>query len=96
MLYLPQRAENRFFEVPTRASEVSGAFPADRNKLTGDGPRQFGNLENAVGYVAVDHGGLRVNNTVNGPIVLVGQLVASSCSRQRITRYFFIREAMGC
>ena len=65
---LPQRAENRFFEVPTRTSEVRGAFPTDRNKLIGDEPRQFGNFENAVGYVVVGHGGSRVNHTGNGPI----------------------------
>ena len=58
---LPQRAKNRFFEVPTRASEVHGAFPADRDEPTGDEPRQFVVPENAVGCAVVRHDSSRVN-----------------------------------
>ena len=47
-LCLPERAENRFLEVPTRTGEVHGALWTDRDELTGDEPRQFTDLENVV------------------------------------------------
>jgi len=57
-LCLPERAEDRFFEGPTRASKIHGAlFCADEDELTGDEPRQFANLENAIGCAVMDHGG---------------------------------------
>ena len=61
----PQGAKNRFFEVPTRASEAHGTFPADGDELTGDEPRQFADPENAAGCAVVCHGGPRVNHDGN-------------------------------
>jgi len=57
-LYLPKCAENRFFEGPTYASKVHGASSADEDELSGDKPRQFVNLENAMGRAVMDHSGL--------------------------------------
>ena len=52
---LPQRAEDRFFEVSTYASEIHDAPPVDKDELAGYEPRQFANLENVTGCV-VNHG----------------------------------------
>ena len=57
-LRLPERAEDWFFEGPTRASKAQGAFSADEDELAGDEPRQFADLENAMGRAVVGHGGL--------------------------------------
>ena len=58
-LCLPKGAEGRFFEGSTCASKIHGGSSADEDELTGDEPRQFGNLENAIGRAVVDHGNLR-------------------------------------
>ena len=57
-LCLPKGAEDRFFEGPTGASKIHGAFWADEDELTGDEPCQFADLENAIGRGIVDHDGL--------------------------------------
>jgi len=58
-LHLPERAEDRFFEGPTCTSKTHGTvFSTNEDELPGDEPRQFANLENAVGCAVVDHGGL--------------------------------------
>ena len=57
-LCLPKCAEDWFFEGPTCASKVYGAFSADEDELAGDVPRQFADLENAMGRAVVDHGSL--------------------------------------
>jgi len=46
------------FEGATCASKVHGAFSADEDELAGDEPRQFVNLENAMGCAFMDHGGM--------------------------------------
>ena len=43
------------FEVSTRASEISGTFSVAGDELSGDKPRQFVNLENAMRCAVVDH-----------------------------------------
>ena len=58
-LCLPKCAEDWFFEAPTCASKVHGApLAADEDKLAGDEPRQFVDLENAMGCAVTDHGSL--------------------------------------
>ena len=59
-LCLPKCAEDWFFEAPTCASKVYGTFGADEDDLVGDVPRQFADLENAMGRAraVVDHGRL--------------------------------------
>ena len=57
-LRLPKCAEDRFFEAPTCASKVYGTFSADEDELAGDVPRQFADLENAMGCAFMDHGSL--------------------------------------
>ena len=52
----PQRAEDRFFEVSACTSETHDASPVDRDELTGDEPREFADLENAMGRAVVNHG----------------------------------------
>lgn len=59
MLRLPQRAEDWFFEVPACTSEIHGALLARKGQLTGDEPRQLGDLENATGCTVMYHGGSR-------------------------------------
>ena len=54
-MYLPQRAEDRFFEATTCAGEIRSALSAGRDELAGDDPRQLANLENAKGGVVVEH-----------------------------------------
>ena len=58
-LCLPEDVEDRFFEGPTCTSKIHGAFSAGGDELSGDEPRQFTNLENAIGCAVVDHGRLR-------------------------------------
>ena len=55
---LPKCAEDWFFKGPTCASKVYGTFLADEDELAGDVPRQFADLENAMGRAVVDHGSL--------------------------------------
>ena len=56
-LSLPKYAENWFFEAPTCASKVHGAPSAvDEDELAGDVPRQFADLENAMGRAVMGHG----------------------------------------
>ena len=43
--------------MPACASKIHGTFSADGDELTGNGPRQLVNLENAVGCVVIDRGG---------------------------------------
>jgi len=58
-LCLPKCAEDRFFKAPTCASKIHGApLAVDEDKLAGDMPRQFADLENAMGRAVMDHGGL--------------------------------------
>ena len=58
-LCLPKYAEDWFFEGPTCASKVHGTFSAaDEDELAGDEPRQFVDLENAMGCAVTDHGNL--------------------------------------
>jgi len=37
--------------------EIRGAFSAEKDGLTDDEPRQFGDLENTIGRTVADHGG---------------------------------------
>ena len=59
LLYLPERAEDRFFERSTCASKIHSAFSANEDELVGNEPRQFVNLEDGIGRAIVDHGSLR-------------------------------------
>ena len=79
-LCLPQRAEGRFFEVPTCSGEIRGAFPADEDELAGDNPRQFADLENALGRVAIHRGGsgVKVQRFRDGPSNWEAKIVTCS------------------
>ena len=55
-LCLPKCAEDWFFEAPTCTSKVHGAFSADEDEFFGDEPRQFTDLDNAMGCAVMGHG----------------------------------------